>query len=359
MADALKGVIIIILLAFVFGVYPAFRQSEVVERNTKLAANAAVVEFVDTVRAKGYVDTSDYELFLHSLDASYGVFKVQMEYYKKNLQPLYTNPDDYSTFQNSFSVRYDGYFSKDILEILYPHSGTLLAADDPGRRFTMHVGDLFNVRLESEGTTLASRMRALLFHSEMIPVNLKYGGWFEVKPLSVVLVFLILVIPIVLMGDTREDLQVFNQDMYKRYSDDFQAAVDDAGDYLSRLEQQPTTTAVHYGRERQLQLDQDVLSVFYSDLALKFGLENNQTEMNNLKMHIPALVMFGYNGYTLVTLDDTASNSGKDELKPVSWPERPYYYKLQNGNLLYFTLDDNARVYDTTSNEFYEGSIQP
>jgi len=65
MADALKGVIIIILLAFVFGVYPAFRQSEVVERNTKLAANAAVVEFVDTVRAKGYVDTSDYELMLH------------------------------------------------------------------------------------------------------------------------------------------------------------------------------------------------------------------------------------------------------------------------------------------------------
>lgn len=87
MADALKGVIIIILLAFVFGVYPAFRQSEVVERNTKLAANAAVVEFVDTVRAKGYLDTSDYELFLHSLDASYGVFKVQMEYYKRIYSP--------------------------------------------------------------------------------------------------------------------------------------------------------------------------------------------------------------------------------------------------------------------------------
>lgn len=84
MADALKGVIIVILLAFVFGVYPAFRQSEVVERNTKLAANAAVVEFVDTVRAKGYVDVGDYELFLQSLDASYGVFDVQMEYYKKS-----------------------------------------------------------------------------------------------------------------------------------------------------------------------------------------------------------------------------------------------------------------------------------
>ncbi|WP_019912138.1 hypothetical protein [Paenibacillus sp. HW567] len=175
------------------------------------------------------------------------------------------------------------------------------------------------------------------------------------KPLSVVLVFLILVIPLVLMGDTREDLRVFNQEMYKRYSDDFQAAVDDAGDYLSRLEMQPTTTAVHYGRERQLQLDQDVLSVFYSNLAMKFGLENNQTEMNNLKLHMPALVMFGYSGYRLVTLDDTATDSGQEELKPVSWPERPYYYKLKNGNLLYFTLDDNARVYDTGFNEFYEG----
>lgn len=174
MADALKGVIVVILLAFAFGVYPAYRQSEVVERNTKQAANAAVVEFVDTVRAKGYVNVTDYNLFLHSLDASYGVFNVQMEYYKKNLQPLYTNPDDYSTFQNSFSVRYDGYFNKDILDVLYPSIS--LPEDDPGRRFTMHVGDMFNVRLASEGTTLASRMRALLFHSEVIPVNMKYGG---------------------------------------------------------------------------------------------------------------------------------------------------------------------------------------
>ncbi|WNS41067.1 hypothetical protein [Paenibacillus sp. MMS20-IR301] len=175
------------------------------------------------------------------------------------------------------------------------------------------------------------------------------------KPLSVVLIFLILVIPLVLINDSREDLRVFNEDQYKRYSDDFQAAVDDAGDYLSRLEMQPVITAVHYGRERQLKLDQDVLSVFYSNLALKFGLENNQSELNNLKMHMPALVMFGYSGYTLVTLDDTASNGGEKELKPVSWPERPYCYKLQNGNLLYFTLDDNARVYDTGANTFYEG----
>jgi hypothetical protein len=176
-----------------------------------------------------------------------------------------------------------------------------------------------------------------------------------VKPLSVLLIFLILAVPLVIMNDTREDQRLYNLDTYKRYADDFQAAVDDAADYLSRLEMQPTTTAVHYGRERQLTLDDDVLNVFYSDLALKFGLENNQSELSNLKLHIPALVLFGYNGYTLITLDDSGNNRGTQELKPISWPIRPYSYKLANGNLLYYTLDDQARVYDRYSNVFYEG----
>lgn len=176
------------------------------------------------------------------------------------------------------------------------------------------------------------------------------------KPLSVLLIFLILAIPLVIVNDSRADQRIHHQDTYKRYSDDFQAAVDDAADYLSRLELQPTVTAVHYGRERQLALDSDVLNVFYSDLALKFGLENNAVELSNLKLYIPALVLFGYDGYTLVTLDDTANAGGAQELKPVAWPVRPYSFKLANGNLLYFTLDDQARVYDRGANIFREGS---
>lgn len=83
MADALKGIVVVILLVFAFIIYPAYRQSENVEEEIKQRANAAAIEFVDTVRSKGYVDLYDYKLFLSSLDASYGVFEVQLEYYKK------------------------------------------------------------------------------------------------------------------------------------------------------------------------------------------------------------------------------------------------------------------------------------
>lgn len=175
MADTLKGLIVVVLLVFAFGIYPAYRQAEVTERNIRMSANAAVEEFVDTVRSKGYIDVRDYKQFLDALDASYGVFDVQLEYYKKKLQPLYATPEDYSTFQNSFSVRYDGYFNKDILKILYP-TGSVIAEDHPSRRFNMHTGDLFNVRLESKGSTLASRMRSFLFRSSDIAIHVKYGG---------------------------------------------------------------------------------------------------------------------------------------------------------------------------------------
>ncbi|WP_338554575.1 hypothetical protein [Paenibacillus sp. KS-LC4] len=174
MADALKGIVVVILLVFAFIIYPAYRQSENVEEEIKQRANAATIEFVDTVRSKGYVDLYDYKIFLSSLDASYGVFEVQLEYYKKNLQPNYTDPNDFSTFQNSFNVRYDGYYTKEILNRLYGNSA--LAEDDPNRRFNMFVGDLFNVRLSLKGTTLASNFRTFLFKSQNVPINIKYGG---------------------------------------------------------------------------------------------------------------------------------------------------------------------------------------
>ncbi|MBW7475215.1 hypothetical protein K0T92_10690 [Paenibacillus oenotherae] len=174
MADALKGAVVIVLLIIVFVIYPAYRQAENVEDNMRDAVNSAVVEFVDTARSKGYIEVSDYNLLLRSLDASRAVFDVQLEYYKKNIQPNYTNPDDIATFQDSFNVRYDGYFSKDILNVLYPDA--FAEEDDPSRRWNMHVGDLINVRISTRETTLASRMRSFLFNSAKTSIYVKYGG---------------------------------------------------------------------------------------------------------------------------------------------------------------------------------------
>jgi len=174
MADTLKGIVVILLLVFAFIFYPAYRQSVQVEENIRDSATAVVKEFVDKVRSKGYADPSDYDVFLRSLDATQGVFDIQIEYYKKSIEPTYTNPNDYTTFQDSFHVRYDGYFTKQFLDVLYPN--TSAAADHYSRRFNMHAGDLFHVRIISQGETLAYKLRSVFFQGASVPINITYGG---------------------------------------------------------------------------------------------------------------------------------------------------------------------------------------
>jgi hypothetical protein len=180
------------------------------------------------------------------------------------------------------------------------------------------------------------------------------GGWYEVKPLSILLFFLVIALPLVFAHDARQDAYDNGVNLQKQYADEFQAAVDDGGVYLGRLESQQVTTAVHYDEEKQIDLDMDLLNVFYQNLALKFGIETDPIAIQNLKIHMPAMVLFRYNGYVLITLEDAANSNVQKEISPVFWPIRPYTYTLQNGNVLYFTLDDKATVYDKTLNVFYQ-----
>ncbi len=183
------------------------------------------------------------------------------------------------------------------------------------------------------------------------------GVWFEVKPLSIVLLFLIIALGLGMSQDARQDINERHVQTQKEYANAFQAAVDDTGAYLARFEAQQVTSGIRYQREKQLAFDMDILNVFYDNLALKFGIESNSAAIQNLKVHIPAMVLFHYNGYELVTLEDRLNNGGQTELTPVFWPIRAYNYTLSNGNILYFTLDDQVTIYDRYNNRFLQDSF--
>jgi hypothetical protein len=168
----------------------------------------------------------------------------------------------------------------------------------------------------------------------------------------------VVIIPFVFVHDSIQTYYDLKSEFHRYFAEQFQAAVDDAGAYLGRLEAQQITSGVRYHREKQLETDMDVLNVFFSNLALKFGIENNPIGIQTLKIHMPAMVLFRYNGYVLVTLDDSASSNGQHEFTPVFWPIRPYTYTLQNGNVIYFTLDDQATVYDKSANTFFQGNYE-
>lgn len=174
MPDALKGVFVFLLLIFGFILYPTLRSADLSDRSAEKIAESATQVFVDTARGKGYVDVRDYKVFRDMLDRSGVTFQVTIEHYKRVNQPVYSDPNNPATFQNTFSVNYLGYFNDDILDVLYP--GNSVTEDDPSRRYIMHVGDLFNVRLKSKGVTLGSRMYKVLFKRDQLPIIVLQGG---------------------------------------------------------------------------------------------------------------------------------------------------------------------------------------
>ncbi|TVY07322.1 hypothetical protein [Paenibacillus cremeus] len=175
------------------------------------------------------------------------------------------------------------------------------------------------------------------------------------RPLDLLALFLILAIAIVQLHDTQQD-EIDAQNKTNRfYTDSFRSAVQDTGSYLARFESQQVTTSVRYSKEKQISFDKDMINVFLANLSMKFGIYGDPVKVQNLMLHIPAMSLIQYDGYVMVTIDDTASPDGNQYLTPVLWPKRPYTYKLPNGNILYFTHDDRATIYDCSSNTFLKG----
>lgn len=182
-------------------------------------------------------------------------------------------------------------------------------------------------------------------------------GRYGVKASSFILLFLIMVMYTTVVSGMSSRENHKQNSTQQRYIEAFQTAVDDTGDYLSRLEAQQQSVPIRYGKEKQISVvTNELFDVFINQLARQFQIENDPVAVHNLKLHIPAMVVIGYDGYTLITLDDSANPQGHRLLSPVLWPIRPYVYMLQNHNPIYFTLDDQAKVYDRSSNQFIQAN---
>jgi hypothetical protein len=174
MRDVVNYFVVVILLVAGFVIYPAMLVAEKHDKLAEKVADQALIEFVDLSRAKGYVDPRDYDVFIKKIGSSGLLFNVSLEYYKKRFQPNYIDPANFATFQNTFEVLYDGYFTNDILNILYP--GTTVAEDSTTRRYKMRVGDYFNVRIVSNEQKVSSIIRGTFGFGADVPVPLSYGG---------------------------------------------------------------------------------------------------------------------------------------------------------------------------------------
>lgn len=163
---------IILIIYFVLLV----ARTEIVSR--EMAAETveeAVIEFSSISRAKGYITPGDYKTLLNKLDSTGYTFQVFMEHSRKIYQPLYDDPYDYSTFQDNYLSAFEGYYTLDILNILFPKN-SVESESSYFRFYRMNADDLFIVRVEELGYQEQSSIIKTMSGFAMSPIVKRAGG---------------------------------------------------------------------------------------------------------------------------------------------------------------------------------------
>ena len=163
----------VILLYLVPAAESARRQDDL----SRFIVYQSLTKFVDSVRTKGYISPMMYEEFVRSIETTGNMYEVQMEHQHKKYHPYYLDPSNPSTFQDSYTVEYDGYYHSDLMRIMFP--GTELSKEDPSRLYKMSVGDYFLVHVQSLNKTPFMLLSDALTFSDSSgkhAIAVPYGG---------------------------------------------------------------------------------------------------------------------------------------------------------------------------------------
>ncbi|WP_145331533.1 hypothetical protein [Paenibacillus xylanexedens] len=176
MINAVSKLFAVLLAVLLLYVYPAAETAERQDDIARLTATQSVTRFVDAVRTKGYISPRMQAEFQEQLAQTGNNYDISMEHLHKKYVPQYSDPMIQSSFTGTYEVVYDAYYSSQIQERLYPLSSTL-SIDDPGRRYTLSMGDFFTVSLKSTNRTPSMMIREWLQGTvQASAVFASYGG---------------------------------------------------------------------------------------------------------------------------------------------------------------------------------------
>lgn len=136
-------------------IFPLYHQAEKQDALSQTVVHKAVTEFVDAARTKGYITPKMYLEFSQNLSATGNVFDIQMEHLHKKYNPEYADPSNPNTFKNSYQDYYDGHYTDEIMNVLFPEN-TGQPEDSDTRRYKMGLNDYFNVKVKNQNRTMAT-----------------------------------------------------------------------------------------------------------------------------------------------------------------------------------------------------------
>jgi len=168
----ITALVISVLLLFIFPTENLLsRQDDI----TQIIVLNETTEFVDSVRNLGYITPLMYMQFCEALSATGNIYEITMEHIHTSIDPIYTDPDDMTSFQHDYGINQRITYTEEILEQLFPQNSL---PSHSVNSYRLSVGDFFRVRVYNASKTPAAKVQQLLLMSEL-PVRriiVNYGG---------------------------------------------------------------------------------------------------------------------------------------------------------------------------------------
>lgn len=174
------------------------------------------------------------------------------------------------------------------------------------------------------------------------------------KIINFVMAFVIILLPFHYLNNYKVNTQRLTNNLELRYNAAVDTAVRDAADSLKFNVDQ--NKELQYQSRKKVNVNVSAgIESFWNTLYLNFEAQNDSVMQGVLKNYVPAIVIIGYDGYHMYTMDRYKNKSNETEVKHLLQPKRPYAYVDQYQNSLSFTLDDFVTVYERTTDTWHYG----
>lgn len=176
MINAASKLLAVMLAVILLYIYPTAETADRQDDLARMTVNQSVIHFVDAVRTKGYISPAMYSELEEQLARTGNAYEILIEHLHKKYVPHYTDPMNQNTFTGTYETVEDGYYTRQIKDRLFP-AASGLTADDPGRRYTLVMGDFITITVQSTNRTSSMLIREWLNGTPTAPAVLTtYGG---------------------------------------------------------------------------------------------------------------------------------------------------------------------------------------
>lgn len=166
----------LVILILSITVIPMYQLLEKQDALVYQEVRKEVTSFTDNVRHKGYITPKMYNDLMERLNLGSNIYDVKMTHAAEVYVPVYTEPSDPNTFQNTWEEHENEFTNTQIFETLFPKEK--IPIDDPRRIYYLRTGDTFDVQVDRLTDSMAERLRSFFFQSNESSLwyGISYGG---------------------------------------------------------------------------------------------------------------------------------------------------------------------------------------